>query len=196
MSGLASISSSADDFFNVYSLSEYKQPNFQPLSKRLQDKIIHNDTYLETETRIDQDNSRRPDGTIINLGLEVLKPFTNNGNPWQKELGFPLGSLSLDKKVLEHPTQVAIQTEIPNSRNFSIERIRKSLNYFENPNSRKSSIESMLERRRSLNDIETPQKGENRRMTTEEQKEHAKRLKKGLSPKRQRGRRPNGFYRE
>ena len=180
MSGLASISSSADDFFNVYSLSEYKPPNFQPLSKRLQDKIIHNDTYLETETRIDQDNSRRPDGTIINLGLEILKPFTNNGNPWQKELGFPLGSLSLDKKkVLEHPSQIAIQTENPNSRKSSID------------------IESIPEgRRKSLNDIETPQKDGNRRITREEKNEYARRLKLGLSPKRNRGRKPNGFYRE
>ena len=87
-----------------------------------------------------------------------------------------MGSLSLDKKVLEHPTQVAIQTEIPNSR--------------------KSSIESIPERRRSLNDIETPQKDGNRRITREEKDEHARRLKLGLSPKRQRGRRPNGFYRE
>ena len=97
----------------------------------------------------------------------------------KKNIGFPLGSLSLDKKVLEHPSQIAIQTE--------------------NPNSRKSSVESIPERRRkSLNDIETPQKDENRKMTREEQREHTRRLRQGLSPKRNKGRKPKplGFYRE
>ena len=37
-----------------------------------------NGLYLETETRMRQNNSRMPDGTPINLGLEILQPININ----------------------------------------------------------------------------------------------------------------------
>ena len=65
--------------------------------------------YLETETRMRQDNSRMPDGTPINLGLEILQPININDKiKFTYDTKYPVSSLTPAK------TEQLIKEQLPN----------------------------------------------------------------------------------
>ena len=67
-----------------------------------------NGIYLETETRMRQNNSRMPDGTPINLGLEILQPINLNDKvKFIYDKRYPVSSLTPAK------TEQLIKEQLP-----------------------------------------------------------------------------------